>query len=86
MLISHQEICILVFISCFTISVTPSINTPESFSDFMILRIFSLIFFWQLYFIEFKKIESGDATKYNTIYSNSKAEIIIDEVDIGDVF
>ena len=37
-------------------------------------------------FYRVQKIESGDATKYNTIYSNSKAEIIIDEVDIGDVF
>ena len=27
------------FISCFTVSVIPSINTPESFHDFMILII-----------------------------------------------
>ena len=27
------------FISCFTVSVTPSINTPESSNDFMILII-----------------------------------------------
>ena len=34
----------------------------------------------------FKKIESEDKTKYDTFYSNSKAEIIINESDIDDVF
>ena len=33
----------------------------------------------------FKKIESKNKTKYN-FYSSSKAEIIISESDIGDVF
>ena len=33
-----------------------------------------------------KKIESEDKTKYNTFYSNSRAEIIITESDIDDVF
>ena len=33
-----------------------------------------------------KKIESEDKTKYDTFYSNSKTEIIINESDIGDVF
>ena len=32
-----QEIHFLVFFSCFTVSVTPSIITPKSSSDFMIL-------------------------------------------------
>ena len=36
--------------------------------------------------IEFKKFESDDATKYITLYSNSKAETIINESDIDDVF
>ena len=34
----------------------------------------------------FKKIESDDKTRYDTFYSNSKAEIIINEYNIGDVF
>ena len=34
----------------------------------------------------FKKIESEDKTKYDNFYSSSKAEIIIDESDIDDVF
>ena len=34
----------------------------------------------------FKNIESEDKTKYNTLYLNSKAEIIINESDIDDVF
>ena len=34
--------------------------------------------------IEFKKIESADATKYVTFYSNSKAETIVNESDIDD--
>ena len=34
----------------------------------------------------FKKIESEDKTKYDTFYSNSKAEIIINESHIGHVF
>ena len=35
---------------------------------------------------EFKKIECDDETKYDTFYSNSKAEIIVNESDIDDVF
>ena len=31
-------------------------------------------------------IESKDKTKYDTFYSNSEAEIIINNSDIGDVF
>ena len=34
----------------------------------------------------FKKIESDDKTKYNTFYSNSKVEIIVNESDIDDIF
>ena len=34
----------------------------------------------------FKKIESEDKTKYENFYSSSKAEIIIHESDIDDVF
>ena len=33
-----------------------------------------------------KKIENDDKTKYNTCYSNSEAEAIINESDIDDVF
>ena len=33
----------------------------------------------------FKKVESEDKTKYDTFYSNSEAEIIINEINI-DVF
>ena len=36
--------------------------------------------------IMFKKTESKDKRKYDTFYSNSKAEIIINENDIDDVF
>ena len=36
--------------------------------------------------LEFKKIENDDKTKYNILYSNSKAETIINESDIDDVF
>ena len=34
----------------------------------------------------FKKIEIEDKTKYNTFYTHSKAETIINEDDIDDVF
>ena len=34
----------------------------------------------------FKKIESDDKTNYGTFYSNSKAEIIVNQSDIYDVF
>ena len=34
----------------------------------------------------FKKLESDDKTKYDTFYSHSKAEIIISDSDIDDVF
>ena len=35
---------------------------------------------------EFKKIQSADEILYNTFYSNSKAETIINESDIDNVF
>ena len=34
----------------------------------------------------FKKIESEDKTTFDNFYSNSKAEVIINESDIDDVF
>ena len=34
----------------------------------------------------FQKIKSGDKTKYDTFYSHSKTETIINESDIDDVF
>ena len=34
----------------------------------------------------FKKVESEDKTKYDNFYSSSKAELIINESDIDDVF
>ena len=36
--------------------------------------------------IVFKKIESKDKTKYDTFYSSSKAEIVINDSDIDNVF
>ena len=36
--------------------------------------------------LEFKKIESDNKSKYNTFYSHSKAETIINENDIVDLF
>ena len=36
--------------------------------------------------IEFKKIESDDSMKYSTFYSNSKAETIVKEIDIDNIF
>ena len=37
-------------------------------------------------FLCLKKIESEDKIKYDNFYSSSKAEIIINESDIDDVF
>ena len=36
--------------------------------------------------LNFKNIKSEDKTKYDNFYSSSKAEIIINESDIGDRF
>ena len=36
--------------------------------------------------LAFKKIESKDKTKYDNFYASSKAEIIINEIYIDDVF
>ena len=36
--------------------------------------------------VEFKKIESDDETKYSTFYSNSKAEAVVNESNIDDIF
>ena len=38
------------FVSCFTVSVTPSINTPESSNDFIVTAPFPLIFLSNLFF------------------------------------
>ena len=35
---------------------------------------------------EFKKIQSYNKTQHSTFYSNSKAETVINESDIDDVF
>ena len=37
-------------------------------------------------FLEFENIESDDKTKYVTYYSQSKADTIINESDIDDIF
>ena len=37
-------------------------------------------------FLEFHEIENDDKTKYSTFYLNSKAETIINESDINNVF
>ena len=37
-------------------------------------------------FLELKKIENDDQTKYTTFYFNSKVEVIINESDIDDIF
>ena len=36
--------------------------------------------------LEFKKIENDDKTKYETFYSHSKAETIINKSDIDGIF
>ena len=36
--------------------------------------------------IEFKRMESNDATKYSTFYSDSIAEAAINERDVDNVF
>ena len=36
--------------------------------------------------LEFKKIENNDKTKYSIFYSTSKAETVIDESDVDDLF
>ena len=36
--------------------------------------------------VEFKKIESDDETKHSTFYSNSKAEAVVNESNIDDIF
>ena len=46
------------------------------------LRAFKLV---TTFFLELEKIESDDKTKYDTCYSHSKAETIINESDIDDV-
>ena len=51
---------------------------------YLLFELKSFKFVTTLVFV-FKKIESEDKTKYDTFYSNSKAEIIINESDIDDV-
>ena len=36
--------------------------------------------------LEFKKIENDDETKFTTFYFNAKAQTIINECDIDDIF
>ena len=51
-----QEISLLVFILCFTVSVIPSINKPESSNDFIIL-IISFI----------SSLETNKVNRFNTL-------------------
>ena len=46
------------------------------------LRVFKFV----ITSVKFKKIESDDEIKHSTFYSNSKAQIIINESDIDDIF
>ena len=36
--------------------------------------------------LEFRKIESDDETKYSSLYLSSKAETVINDSDVDDVF
>ena len=36
--------------------------------------------------LEFRKIESDDETKYSSVYLSSKAETVINDSDVDDVF
>ena len=46
----------------------------------------TLFLVFKTLFLVFKKIQSEDKTKYDTFYSNSNAQIIINEIDIDDMF
>ena len=53
----------------------------------MLLKVLQVVFkFVTTLALVFKKIVSEDASKYDSIYSSSKEEIIINESDIDDVF
>ena len=61
-------------------------DTESAIKNKLIELLIQLKGFKFVTILVFKKIESKDKTKYNNFYSSSKAEIIINESEIDNVF
>ena len=93
--ITKQVHALKVYVSSYNVEISKSINPEQQLKDtesaaerklkqlLSELRGFKLVTTPALVL---KNIESEDKTKYDTFYSHSKAERIINESDIDDVF
>ena len=91
---TKREHAFKVYISTFNVEILNSFNPElqlkdtESATESKLTELLNQLKgfkFVKTLVLVFKKIESEDKTKYDNSYSNSKAEIIINESDIEDV-
>ena len=93
--IATQEHCFKGYASTYNVEILNSFNPELELKDTesaiksklieLLTQLKSFKFVATLV-LAFKKIESKDETKYDKFYSSSKAEIIISESEIDDVF
>ena len=95
MKITKREYAFKVYISTYNVEILNSFNPElqlkdtESATESKLTELLNQLKgfkFVKTLVLAFKKMESEDKTKYDNSYSNSKAEIIINESDIEDVF
>ena len=93
--ITKQVHALKVYVSSYNVEISKSINPEqqlkgtESATERKLKQLLSELRGFKLVTtpaLVLKNIESEDKTKYDTFYSHSKAERIINESDIDDVF
>ena len=66
--------------------ITPNSDTFHAVKLIVLLNESKGLIFATILVFEFTKIQSDDKSLYSTLHSNSKAETVVNEIDIDDVF
>ena len=66
--------------------ITPNSDTFHAVKLIDLLNELKGLIFATILVFEFTKIQSDDKSLYSTLHSNSKAETVVNEIDIDDVF
>ena len=66
--------------------ITPNSDTFHAVKLIDLLYESKGLIFATILVFEFTKIQSDDKSLYSTLHSNSKAETVVNEIDIDDVF
>ena len=66
--------------------ITPNSDTFHAVKLIDLLNESKGLIFATILVFEFTKIQSDDKSLYSTLHSNSKAETVVNEIDIDDVF